>query len=114
MKIEKKNIKHFIVLTLHEEIDVDKDEDDLRNEIQQLVNGGHKFIALKFTHVSYIYSGIIKIITKFFKEVKEKGGMLAILETNQALYDVMDIIGITRIMNIYRTEKEFEEAIDSQ
>lgn len=111
MKIEKQELKHFLVLTLSEEIDIEKDAEDLELEMQAAIDAGHKFIALRFTHVSYIYSGIIKIIIKFFKQIRALDGTLCIVETNKALYDVLDIIGVIRAIKIYHTIEDFEKDI---
>ncbi|OGJ85971.1 MAG: hypothetical protein A2487_16120 [Candidatus Raymondbacteria bacterium RifOxyC12_full_50_8] len=111
MRIEQEKLKHFLVLTLREEIDLDKDAEDLSRELEKAINDGYKYIALRFTHVSYIYSGIIKVIIKYFKKIQTLGGILTIIETNKALYDVLDVIGVARVFRIFYTLKDFEEYI---
>jgi anti-anti-sigma factor len=111
MRIEREKLKHFLILTLKEEIDLEKDAEDLTRELESAINDGYKYIALRFTHVSYIYSGIIKVIIKYFKKIQTLGGMLTIIETNKALYDVLDVIGVARVLRIFFTIKDFEEHI---
>lgn len=111
MKITENKYQNFIILTLHEEIDLDQDLLDLEQYIEKVYKKGNIFIALKFSHVSYIYSGIIKIIIRYYKKLTSENGILAIVETNKILYDVLDIIGITKIMKVYKTEEEFKNSL---
>ena len=56
---------------------------------------------------SPLYSGIIKVIIDLHKKLDKKGGCLCILETQKTLYDVLDVIGLTKILRIYKSEKDF-------
>jgi len=78
------------------------------SELKDLITGylqrGIVNIAVNFCDASYIYSGAITILIDCYKKVKQKGGVLCILEPDPGLFDILEMLNITRVISVYNDE----------
>jgi stage II sporulation protein AA (anti-sigma F factor antagonist) len=107
MFLEIVNKKTFYVIKIMGKFDEREDSEEITHAVMSLVEQGHKNIALNFKEISYVYSGVIKVIITLHKRLQKIGGYLCILETQKQLFDVMDVLGLTKVLMIYRSEKDF-------
>jgi anti-sigma B factor antagonist len=76
----------------------------LRNQIQELVDGGHSNILLKLADVSYIDSSGIGELVSAFTTVKRKGGTLKLLKLTQRVSDLLQITKLSTVFEVFEDE----------
>lgn len=78
------------------------------SELKDLITGylqrGIVNIAVNFCDASYIYSGAITVLIDCYKKVKQKGGVLCILEPDPGLFDILEMLNITRVITVFNDE----------
>lgn len=75
-----------------------------------LLNQGVLNIVADFGKVRYVNSTGLGILLHFSKTAKEKGGCFKIANVNENVYEIIEIIGATTLLEIY---DELDEAIES-
>lgn len=79
-------------------------------EIFSLLNQGTLVIVADFEKLRYVNSTGLGILLHFSKSAKEKGGCFKIANVNENVYEIIEIIGATTLLDIY---DELDEAISS-
>jgi anti-sigma B factor antagonist len=80
------------------------DLSELKDLIVGYLQRGITNIAVNFCDASYIYSGAITVLIDCYKKVKQKGGQLCILEPDPGLFDILEMLNITRVIPVYNDE----------
>jgi anti-anti-sigma factor len=75
-----------------------------------LFNEGYVNIVADFSKLRYVNSTGLGILLHFSKSAKEKGGSFKIASVNENVYEIIEIIGATTLLEIY---DELEEAIEA-
>ncbi|MGM0443604.1 MAG: STAS domain-containing protein [Fibrobacterota bacterium] len=75
-----------------------------------LIDEGTVNIIADFSQLRYVNSTGLGILLHFSKSAKEKGGSFKVCEVNDNVYEIIDIIGATTLLEIYDT---VEDAINS-
>lgn len=73
-----------------------------------LLNDGFVNLVVDFKELRYVNSTGLGILLHFSKSAKEKGGSFKIANINENVYEIIEIIGATSLLEIY---DELEEAI---
>jgi anti-sigma B factor antagonist len=76
--------------------------------ICNLFNDGFVTIVADFKKLRYVNSTGLGILLHFSKSAKEKGGSFKIANVNENVYEIIEIIGATTLLEIY---DELDEAI---
>lgn len=79
-------------------------------EIFNLLNDGFIYIIADFEKLRYVNSTGLGILLHFSKSAKEKNGCFKIANVNENVYEIIEIIGATTLLDIY---DELDEAINS-
>ncbi len=79
-------------------------------EIFNLLNQGILVIVADFEKLRYVNSTGLGILLHFSKSAKEKGGCFKIANVNENVYEIIEIIGATTLLDIF---DELDEAINS-
>lgn len=79
-------------------------------KIFSLLNEGILNIVADFDRLRYVNSTGLGILLHFSKSSKEKGGCFKIVNVNENVYEIIEIIGATTLLDIY---DELDEAINS-
>ena len=79
-------------------------------EIFSLLNQGILVIVADFEKLRYVNSTGLGILLHFSKSAKEKGGCFKIANVNENVYEIIEIIGATTLLDIY---DELDEALRS-
>ncbi len=79
-------------------------------KIFSLLNEGILNIVADFEKLRYVNSTGLGILLHFSKSAKEKGGSFKIANVNENVYEIIEIIGATTLLDIY---DELDEAINS-
>lgn len=111
MELKKENFNNFHLIHISGNIDLLDDTKVIEKEIESLLSIGELDVAVDFSDVSYIYSGIIQIIVKYFNKFRKINRGFSIIESNPKLYDVLAVIGLTRVMNIYVSLDDFKKSL---
>lgn len=108
MKIETYNKGVFQILKIEGEQHI-SDLSELKDLITGYLQRGIVNIAVNFCDASYIYSGAITILIDCYKKVKVKGGTLCLLELDQGLFEILEMLNITRIIAVYNSEESLSK-----
>ncbi len=104
MKIETYAKGRFQVLRVSEGDDKISDLSELQDLIVGYLSRSRCNIAVSFTNASYIYSGAIRVLVNCHRMISERGGELCIIEPNPSLFDVLELLNIDRVINVYVSE----------
>ena len=66
-----------------------------------LMNEGTVRIVADFNSLRYVNSTGLGILLHFSKTAKEKGGCFKIANVNENVYEIIEIIGATTLLDIY-------------
>lgn len=80
------------------------------DKIFGLLNDGVLNIVADFEKLRYVNSTGLGILLHFSKSAKEKKGCFKIANINENVYEIIEIIGATTLLDIY---DELDEAINS-
>jgi anti-sigma B factor antagonist len=75
-----------------------------------LLNDGFVNIVADFEKLRYVNSTGLGILLHFSKSAKEKGGSFKIANVNENVYEIIEIIGATSLLEIY---DELDEAVEA-
>ncbi|MDG5815235.1 STAS domain-containing protein [Chitinispirillales bacterium ANBcel5] len=76
--------------------------------ICELYNDGYVNLVANFNRLRYVNSTGLGILLHCSKSAKEKGGSFKIASVNENVYEIIEIIGATSLLEIY---DEVEEAV---
>jgi len=82
--------------------------DYIMEQIFNFFSDGLVNIIADFKNLRYVNSTGLGILLHFNKSAKEKGGCFKIVNVNENVYEIIDIIGATSLLEIY---DEVDEAI---
>jgi anti-sigma B factor antagonist len=75
-----------------------------------LLNDGFVNIVADFEKLRYVNSTGLGILLHFSKSAKEKGGSFKIANVNENVYEIIEIIGATSLLEIF---DDLKDAVDS-
>jgi anti-sigma B factor antagonist len=76
------------------------------DRICNLVNEGKVMIVADFKKLRYVNSTGLGILLHLSKSAREKGGSFKIANVNENVYEIIEIIGATSLLDIYDTVDE--------
>jgi anti-anti-sigma factor len=79
-------------------------------KIFNLLNDGFINIIADFEKLRYVNSTGLGILLHFSKSAKEKSGSFKIANVNENVYEIIEIIGATSLLEIF---DDVKEAVDS-
>ncbi len=99
----------FRVVVLNETTSRDTDFTPLKAAISQQIQEGYRNLAVSFSFESYLYSMTIAVLVQFLGQVKEHGGVFAIIHPNPAMLRIIGLVGLDRLIKICASEEELSE-----
>ena len=91
------------------DLDATNVEEVVEEIFAQLAKGNIHIVA-DFEKLRYVNSTGLGILLHFSKSAKEKGGSFKIANVNENVFEIIEIIGATTLLEIY---DDLDEAIDS-
>lgn len=85
--------------------------EDVVEKIFSLLKEGIVKIVADFSKLRYVNSTGLGILLHFSKSAKEKGGCFKITNVNENVYEIIEIIGATTLLEIYDEVKEAVNAL---
>ncbi|KMQ51147.1 hypothetical protein CHISP_1853 [Chitinispirillum alkaliphilum] len=113
MELGSREKKQFHVVDIVGKIDRLKDSIVLKSYINSLVEKKITHVALNLAEVTYLDSGAVNVLIYSHTTLKKNGGILILIEPNEYVRDVLEVVGLLRLVKIYSTEEEFENEIDN-
>jgi anti-sigma B factor antagonist len=101
----------FFVVDLVGKIDRLKDSIVLKSYINTLMEKGRVAIALNLSKVTYLDSGALNVFIYCHQTLNKKGGQLVLIEPSEYVRDVLEVVGLTKVVKIYLTQEEFTRAL---
>ena len=92
-------------------IDRLKDSIVLKSYVNTLIEKKLYQIALNLSKVTYLDSGALNVVIYCHNTLKKLNGKLVLIEPNEYVKDVLDVVGLTKLVTIHPTESEFEHAL---
>lgn len=90
------------------------DETNVDNEakkIYQVINEMMPpYLILDFTALEYMNSKAIGYVTDWYTQTMGKQGAVAIVNPQPNILDILKVVGITQIMQVYNTPEEAQKA----
>ena len=75
-------------------------------EIISLMSSGTVHLVADFKELRYVNSTGLGILLHFSKTAKEKGGSFRIASVNEHVYEIIEIIGATTLLDIYENVED--------
>ena len=106
MKITTRNAgENIYVLNLNGYIDASNSH-VLEEACDQLLAKGKCSIVLNFREVGYVSSAGLRVLLTAAKQMEATGGALKLCELNATVNKILDLSGLSQILNISANEKE--------
>lgn len=111
MEIGGKTVNEYQVVELVGKIDRLKDSIVLKSYINTLLEKDLVNIALNLSEVTYLDSGALNVLIYSHNMLKKRDGNLVLIEPNEYVKDVLEVVGLDKLVRIYPTEEEFEHGV---
>lgn len=106
MKIQTYPKGIYQILKIEDDVQVISDLSELQFLIEGYLRQGKRNIAVCFTSATYIYSGAIAVLIGCFKKIKDGKGELCILESKKEMLTIFEHLGLSKIINVYKSEDD--------
>ena len=93
------------ILELIGEVDISNSQKIL-DIMLPLIDEGNKYFIVDFSQLKHINSSGMFNFLRCFSKLKEKGGWLKFVNIGEAIREVLDSLGITRVFTIYGNIEE--------
>ena len=110
MDIGGKEIGSYFVINIIGKIDRLKDSIVLKSYINTVLEKGILKVALNLSEVTYLDSGALNVLIYSHNTLAKKGGSLTLVEPNEYVHDVIEVVGLQKLVKIFRTNQEFTDA----
>jgi anti-anti-sigma factor len=108
MNISATEHRGCFVVELVGKIDRLKDSIALKSHINSLLDSNNLRVALNLSKVTYLDSGALNVIIYAHNALKKKCGSLVLIEPNEYVRDVLEVVGLDKLVKIYQTDEEFQ------
>ncbi len=110
MNINKRKNGEIAILDLEGKLLIGNDVGYFRKIFDTLISGGESKIILNFKNLKMIDSTGLGELTRSYTTAKNNGGMIKLVHLTSK---IKDILFITRLITIFETYENEEEAINS-
>jgi anti-sigma B factor antagonist len=98
----------FFVIDIAGKIDRLKDSIVLKSYINTLIEKECLNIAINLSEVTYLDSGALNVLIYSHNTLSKKGGQLVLFEPSEYVRDVLDVVGLNKLVKVYATLEEFK------
>ena len=106
MTIETRIVGDVTILDIQGKMTLGHGDEVLRDTIRSLVSQGKKQIILKMDDVPYIDSAGLGEVVRSFIALSRQGGQLKLLSPTKRVSDLLDIISVSSVFEIFEKEEE--------
>ena len=110
MKIVERLVGDVVILDVQGKILIGEGDDQLREAVTKLADSGKTKILLNLAEVPYVDSAGLGEVVRCYTTVSRKGGKLKLLNLTKK---IQDLLAITKLLTVFETYDQEEEAIKS-
>lgn len=99
------------LLTISGELD-ESNLGNIEKYLDPIVGGSHKAVLLYSSGLTYINSSVIGYFAKMHNSFLDNSQEFAFVSVNESLFEILDLVGMTNIINSYDTVDEAIAEID--
>ena len=110
MKIVERLVGDVVILDLQGKILIGEGDDQLREAVTKLADSGKTKILLNLAEVPYVDSAGLGEVVRCYTTVSRKGGKLKLLNLTKK---IQDLLAITKLLTVFETYDNEDEAIRS-
>jgi anti-anti-sigma factor len=108
LEIHTRKIGQIVILDLTGKITIGDGSNQLRDEVNRLLEAGDKEIILNFEHTTYLdSSGIGELISRH-TTTKNQGGHLKLLKLPKK---IRDLLTVTKLLGVFETFEQEQDAL---
>ena len=101
----------YFVIDIAGKIDRLKDSIVLKSYINTLIEKGRVAIALNLCKVTYLDSGALNVLIYCHETLKKKGGRMVLIEPSEYVRDVLEVVGLAKLVKIFSSQEDFKHAL---
>jgi anti-sigma B factor antagonist len=83
---------------------------ELRDQLRQLVESGVQAVVVDLTGVGFMDSSGLGALVVAYKDLRERGGSLALAGVGRSVRTVLSITSVDRVIDVFGTVYDAEEA----
>lgn len=82
---------------------------EFNRQVLPVIEGGCCFLIADLTNLEFINSSGIYCLMECYAKTKEKGGYLKLVASNGRVREILDLVGITKVIPLYGALEEAKE-----
>lgn len=79
---------------------------EINRQLLPVIEEGSSFLVGDLSNLEYINSSGIYCLMECYAKAKEKGGYLKLFAANGRVKEILDLVGITKVIPLYQTLDE--------
>ncbi len=113
MEIGGRSLNGFHVVDVVGKIDRLRDSIVLKSYVNTLLEQGTLHIAMNLAKVTYLDSGALNVLIYCRNTLHKRKGEFILIEPNEYVNDVLEVVGLHKLVRIYSKEEDFEHDTQS-
>ncbi len=109
MKLEERQKNGFTIIDIIGQIDRLKDSIVLKSYINNLLDKKSIPIAINLANVTYLDSGALNVVIYCNNALQKRGSTLVLIEPNEYVRDVLEVVGLHKLVTIFHKEEDFDK-----
>ncbi len=110
MKIKVRDAGKVRIIDLQGKLTFNDGDQDLRDTVKRLLDGGHSSILINMKELSYIDTTGIGELVAAKKRAVAKGGDAKLMMPSKTVYNILSIVSLHLIFDIFDDEKKAVES----
>jgi anti-anti-sigma factor len=99
-------VNGYQVFKIKEDLALGADFGALTDLVERAIKKGRVKVALHFTPRSYLYTPTVARLVEYYQLLQQHGGSLCIVRPNDEIVEVLEVIGLTKLVRIVSSEEE--------
>jgi len=105
--------KGYEIVELVGKIDRLKDSITLKSHLNSLLEKNTRNVALNLSKVTYLDSGALNVLIYAHNSLRKREGALVLIQPNEYVRDVLEVVGLDKLVKIYPSDEEFRNGVAS-
>jgi len=107
MDIGTREKNQYHIIDVVGKVDRLKDSIVLKSCFNTLLEKGVSRVAMNLAGITYLDSGALNVLIYCNNTLRKKGGELVLIEPNEYVRDVLEVVGLHKLVKIFAREEEF-------
>ena len=108
MEIAGRTFNDYHVVDVVGKIDRLKDSIVLKSYFNTLLEKDVSRVAMNLAGVTYLDSGGLNVLIYCNNALRKRNGSFVLIEPNEYVRDVLEVVGLHKLVKIYEREEEFQ------